>query len=511
MSFWLFSLQRSASTTRSIYANGFQTHRFGSRLLGKQLNNSINRLLSNKKTLVSSSITSTINTESGTEQQLENTTIIWESLESKFSSSIKEEEETQEPVLTLYRDTNGWCPFCERVWVCIRAKNLPYQERLIALFDKPDWYKEMVPTTQVPAVLFHQWGNGNDNHNGNDNGVKNSRKLVWESLDIMNALDEAFPDTIQLVHDTPKYKAAEEQIDRVTKAGFAFIYGARQSANATSSDDTNGNDSNGNNVSIDLKEQLENKKAEFILALDELEKSLKESGGPFRLGSEFTGIDAIMIPVLERWRYQLPLKSDTMAIDILKDRPYLQNWFKAMEDFQPYSGRVMGDEYSWTATNAMFVKYFGGTEEEVKKSEDAATTLLLSSINKSTSTSECEEKFAMEAAKKILSNHNAIVKDCINSNPKSQIYILRSQSEDNANALLQFTTEVLLQGNDAIKSTSSLPFPPTLKEMSKEQKIDVSIAAKTIASRLCVPRDMSAPAAKILRTVLMTISDRLLE
>lgn len=507
MSFWLFSLQRSTTTSTSIYyAYAFQTHHFGSRLFGKRLNNINSRWSSNKKNHVSSSVTSTINTESVTVQGVEGT-ITWESLEAKFSSSIMEEEEAREPVLTLYRDTNGWCPFCERVWVCIRAKNLPYQERLIALFDKPDWYKEMVPTTQVPAVLFHQWGNGNGNDN--DYGVKSSRILVWESLDIMNALDEAFPDTIQLVHDTPEYKAAEEQIDRVTKAGFAFIYGARQSTNATSSNDTNKNKANGNNVSIELKEQLANKKAEFNLALDELEKSLKESGGLFRLGSEFTGIDAIMIPVLERWRYQLPLKSDTMAIDILKDRPYLQNWFKAMEDFQPYCGRVMGDEYSWTATNAMFVKYFGGTEEEVKKSEDAATSLL-SSI-KSTGTSECEERFVMEAAKKILSNHDAIVKDCTNSNPKSQIYVPRSQSEHNANVLLQFTTEVLLKGNDAIGSASSLPLPPSLEEMSKEQKMDVSIAAKTIASRLCAPRDMSAPAAKILRTVLMTVSDRLLE
>ena len=30
--------------------------------------------------------------------------------------------EERAPALTLYRDTNGWCPFCERVWVALEAK-----------------------------------------------------------------------------------------------------------------------------------------------------------------------------------------------------------------------------------------------------------------------------------------------------------------------------------------------------------------------------------------------------
>jgi hypothetical protein len=28
----------------------------------------------------------------------------------------------ESPVLTLYRDNNGWCPFCERVWVALLYK-----------------------------------------------------------------------------------------------------------------------------------------------------------------------------------------------------------------------------------------------------------------------------------------------------------------------------------------------------------------------------------------------------
>ena len=32
---------------------------------------------------------------------------------------------TEEPVLTLYRDTNGWCPFCERGWIGLEKKGIP--------------------------------------------------------------------------------------------------------------------------------------------------------------------------------------------------------------------------------------------------------------------------------------------------------------------------------------------------------------------------------------------------
>ena len=199
----------------------------------------------------------------------------WESLAAELTSLDEDSSPAPTPVLTLYRDTNGWCPFCERVWICIRAKDLPYQERLIELYNKPEWYKEMVPTTQVPAVLFHEWDSTSD-ANANGDGA-NSRKLVWESLDIMQALDDAFPNTLKLVHDTPEYKAAQEQNAQLGKAGFAFIYNRNE----------DGGDEEA--TGLDPEEEKQNKRNAFFSVLDDLEQSLEEAGGPFRLGSEFSG------------------------------------------------------------------------------------------------------------------------------------------------------------------------------------------------------------------------------
>ena len=94
---------------------------------------------------------------------------------------------TEEPVLTLYRDTNGWCPFCERVWIGLEKKGIPYDEKLINLQDKPQWYLDIVPTTLVPAIEWHD-----ENWRADTPG---SGALVWESKDILEKLDEKFAAT----------------------------------------------------------------------------------------------------------------------------------------------------------------------------------------------------------------------------------------------------------------------------------------------------------------------------
>ena len=256
----------------------------------------------------------------------------WEDLSSLLSSSSEENQEEVKPVITLYRDTNGWCPFCERVWVCVTAKKLPYRERLINLQDKPEWFKELVPTALVPAVLFHD-------DEQQEASSKPERRLVWESLDIMQALDDAFPESPRLVLDTPQYKEAREKDSALFSAGLKFAYGGR-------------------NATLTAEDRLAQKKA-FEVELDNLDESLASNGGPFRLGKEFTGVDAEIVPIMERWRYQLPI---TKGMNIMEGRPGLQKWFEAMDSFGPYIERVAGDEYSWSAVSSTFLRIFGGEE-----------------------------------------------------------------------------------------------------------------------------------------------------
>jgi glutathione S-transferase len=40
-----------------------------------------------------------------------------------------------------------------QVWLALEEKQIPYDCVLIELYNKPPWYKELVPTSLVPAVV----------------------------------------------------------------------------------------------------------------------------------------------------------------------------------------------------------------------------------------------------------------------------------------------------------------------------------------------------------------------
>ena len=392
----------------------------------------------------------------------------------KLNELLKEATptDTEQALVTLYRDLNGWCPFCERVWVALRAKKIPYKEQLISLQNKPEWYKALVPTTLVPAVLFH----------GDENIPE--RKIVWESLDIMKALDEDFPDHLPklIQEDLPEFNEAKEMMDQMSSAGFAYIYSSRNES-LTESD----------------REEL---RVKFVQELDKLDDALSKAG-PFRLGGEFSGMDALMVPMLERWRYQLPI---TAGMDILENRPHIQAWFEAMDKFEPYSNRVAGDAYSWTATNAMFLRYFGGGDEKpevvaaIERSETLSQQLTSSFAN-----SAIDETFALEAATKLITNHEAVVQDCTNADPKSQKDVARATNTELADYMLRYVSNVLLSSQPAEQAAIA----PLMAMESTDDMKEAAVAARTVSARLCVPRDMGAPAAQLLRKVLTVVADRL--
>jgi len=481
--------------------------------------------ITGRSVLLSSTTTTTTTTTNDDNVVVVDETTVpsWESLESDLGDIKGKEEPPQKPMLTLYRDTNGWCPFCERVWIAIMAKGIPYQETLVSLQNKPEWFKQMVPTGLVPAVLFH----GDDDNNNNT-----SRKLVWESDAILYALDEMFPDTPRLMDDdnNEEFKAAMEMQNRLQSAGFKYLYGGR---NETTTDDE--------------RQTLKN---DFESVLDELDTALKDqllgddSGdavGCFRLGKEFSGVDAMMIPTLERWRYQLPINEN---LDILHNRIHLQKWFDHLDSFPPYADRVAGDQYSWTAVTSTFLRYFGGGEDKpevaakIKYADEVATELtndFISSYQQQKKIhfddvdNDRSRSFAIEAVTKLITNHEAVVSDCVREEPLSQKHIPRASDRDTADVLLRYVASVLLSAAASSPSTSSPIVAISAMDLAAENIVaasssnkDISaimedakkrtqgaLALKTVATRLSVPRDMGAPAASHLRAVLTMVAESL--
>ncbi len=79
--------------------------------------------------------------------------------------------------VTLYRDHAGWCPYCQKVWLLLEEKRIPFRVRKINMRsygDKPADFLQKVPSGLLPAVEI-------------------DGELMTESLVVMQRLDAEFP------------------------------------------------------------------------------------------------------------------------------------------------------------------------------------------------------------------------------------------------------------------------------------------------------------------------------
>ena len=66
-----------------------------------------------------------------------------------FNHSEKEAE------LIFYRDRHAWCPYCQKIWLWLELKQIPYKIKKINMFcygKKEDWYLKKVSSGKLPAI-----------------------------------------------------------------------------------------------------------------------------------------------------------------------------------------------------------------------------------------------------------------------------------------------------------------------------------------------------------------------
>lgn len=107
----------------------------------------------------------------------------------------------EKPRVLLYRDSNSWCSFCERVWFALEGKGIAFETEFIDLQNKPQWYLDLVPTALVPAAKF-------------------DGQLIYESKDILLALEERFPDPALLPENPTEQAMAYEEMELLETNGF---------------------------------------------------------------------------------------------------------------------------------------------------------------------------------------------------------------------------------------------------------------------------------------------------
>ena len=73
-------------------------------------------------------------------------------------ASFRQFDGSEDPAaarVVLYRDNHAWCPYCQKVWLWLEEKRVPYRIEKITMFcygDKEPWYRRIVPSGMLPAL-----------------------------------------------------------------------------------------------------------------------------------------------------------------------------------------------------------------------------------------------------------------------------------------------------------------------------------------------------------------------
>ncbi len=60
-------------------------------------------------------------------------------------------------IITLYRDRHSWCPYCQKIWLWLEYKRIPYRVKKINMFcygQKESWFLDKVKSGKLPAIEF---------------------------------------------------------------------------------------------------------------------------------------------------------------------------------------------------------------------------------------------------------------------------------------------------------------------------------------------------------------------
>ncbi|AFY44892.1 glutathione S-transferase family protein [Nostoc sp. PCC 7107] len=196
--------------------------------------------------------------------------------------------------VTLYRDNHAWCPYCQKVWLWLEEKQIPYRIEKVTMFcygEKESWYKRKVPSGMLPAIEL--------------DGI-----IIKESDDILIALSKVFGPLSQGMEDSPVLPL--RQLERLLfRAWCAWLcYPAISS------------------------QQEKRNREQFIGVVAKVEEALGCTPSPYFLDN-FGIVDVIFTPYLERMNASLYYYK---GYSLREENPRLSAWFAAMESRPTYRG-----------------------------------------------------------------------------------------------------------------------------------------------------------------------------
>ena len=196
--------------------------------------------------------------------------------------------------VTLFRDHHAWCPYCQKVWLWLEEKRIPYRIRKVTMFcygDKEAWFKRLVPSGMLPALEL-------------------DGRLLTESDSILEALEQAFGSLGPAMGDPEVLRL--RQLERLLfRAWCQWLcapgLGPRQEASA---------------------------QAAFGQMAAAFQQALEQRPGPFLLG-ELSSADLVFVPYAERMSASLAYYKGYL---LRRRYPAIDRWFAELERRPTYLG-----------------------------------------------------------------------------------------------------------------------------------------------------------------------------
>jgi glutathione S-transferase len=196
--------------------------------------------------------------------------------------------------VTLYRDNHAWCPYCQKIWLWLEEKQIPYRIEKVTMFcygEKESWYKRKVPSGMLPALEL-------------------DGRLITESDDILLALEQVFGPLTRGMED-PTVLPLRRLERLLFRAWCSWLCYPAMSAR-----------------------QEQHNREQFVEVVGKVEHALASTPGPYFL-EEFSTVDVIFTPYVERMNASLYYYK---GYSMREANPYLAAWFEAMETRSTYRG-----------------------------------------------------------------------------------------------------------------------------------------------------------------------------
>jgi glutathione S-transferase len=201
--------------------------------------------------------------------------------------------------VTFYRDSASWCPYCQKVWIALEEKKIPYRVEKINMRcygEKPVTFQMMQPSGQIPVAVI-------------------DGTIYRQSNDILEVLEVSFLHHKSLSASAGQEMQAQSLLRLERQLFSAWMYWL-----------TSGNGSARNRES-------------FLQVLHAVEESLSASHGPFFLGKDISIVDIQFTPFLERMAASLLYYKGfqiRVAPNAETKYPAINRWFDAMEQLPSY-------------------------------------------------------------------------------------------------------------------------------------------------------------------------------